>query len=135
MCSSPISFSANCAEWKGTQYEQWMAVAAPNATKALSRAESAVSLNTQFKVVQYCSSTGSGMSAMKPGTSPKSCSTCSRSCCLAIGHLLSFSFPGKKIPTQQISKNISHKLRNLSLELVGGCLYSVDFRELEFSET
>src|ERR687883_84562 len=89
MCSSVIPFSANCAEWKGTQYAQWIAEAAPNATKALSRAESFVSLITQLRVAQYCSSTASGISRKKSGTRPKFCSACSRICCLAIGHLLS----------------------------------------------
>src|SRR5215204_3313815 len=90
MCSSPISFNANCAEWKGTQYAQWIAVAAPNATKALSRAESAVSLSTQLRVLLYCSNTGSGISLKKSGTRPKFCANLSRICCLLaiISHLL-----------------------------------------------
>jgi hypothetical protein len=49
MCSSVISFSANCAEWKGTQYAQWIAEAAPNAIKALAHVESFVSLITQLR--------------------------------------------------------------------------------------
>src|SRR5215208_3015559 len=93
MCSSPISFSANCAEWKGTQYAQWIAEAAPNATRALSRAESVVSLVTQLRVLEYCSSMGSGISPKKSGTRPKFCSKLSRISCLAMAHLLSLDIP------------------------------------------
>ena len=68
--SSPTPPSANCAPWKGTQYSQCRAEAAPNATNALSRAESLLSFSCQLSQPQNSSSIGSGMASAQPGTDP-----------------------------------------------------------------